>query len=184
MKKIQKMINIGNNIPIFAFFLFICSAHPGLTAPPTEKPRAYEELIACRALTDSSARLDCYDAAVSRFSKLYDNGEIAVADGETAAAARKSAFGLPAPTPVLTPQKDSGTRDQEDIVESSLQSLRQAKDGKWIFVLATGAVWTQTDLQSIRTPKVGDPIRIRRGALGSFLATVKDRPAIRMKRLR
>jgi hypothetical protein len=68
-------------------------------------------------------------------------------------------------------------------IEAKLTDARQTQDGKWLLVLEDGARWAQTDTANIRTPKPGDVIRIRKAALGSYMANINGRPAIRVRRL-
>ena len=72
--------------------------------------------------------------------------------------------------------------DGVDFIESKIASLRQFSGGKWLFVLEDGARWSQTEPARLRSPKVGDTIRIRKAALGSYLANINGRTAIRVKR--
>ena len=52
----------------------------------------------------------------------------------------------------------------------------------WMGLGGDGARWAQTELTRMRSPKAGDSIRIRKTALGGYMANINDRPAIRVKR--
>jgi hypothetical protein len=100
--------------------------------------------------------------------------------------ARKGLFGLTLPDLGLFGGKDAEEKDpdQEGIskIESTIRSAGQNAEGNWVITLEDGAKWVQTEAKSIRTPKPGQPIRIRKAALGSFFANIDGQTAIRMKR--
>ena len=107
--------------------------------------------------------------------------------------ARKTLFGLDLPDLGLFGRtrsktadeaaKTSGEEEGVEFLEAKIASARLGPDRKWSFVLEDGARWAQTELKDIPTPKTGQPILIRKAALGSYLARINDRPAIRVKRL-
>ena len=69
-------------------------------------------------------------------------------------------------------------------IESTIRGLRQDPYGKYTFTLEDGARWVQIDTREMRaTPRLGQPIRIRRAMMGSYLANVNDQIAIRVRRV-
>jgi hypothetical protein len=80
---------------------------------------------------------------------------------------------------------DSSTEPGVERIETTIARLSQTGFGKWIFVLPDGATWEQIDSRELPIdPKVGNSIKIRKAAMGSYLANVKEQVAIRVKRLR
>jgi hypothetical protein len=70
-----------------------------------------------------------------------------------------------------------------DSIETTLQSANQVADNRWVFRLADGAVWRQIDSDPFRyRPRPGDAVRVRKASLGSFLLTVGDSRAVRVRR--
>jgi hypothetical protein len=75
-----------------------------------------------------------------------------------------------------------GESEEVTEIESTIAGFRSASDGLLVFTLADGARWKQTDGRP-QYPKSGDKIRIRKAALGSFMANINDKPGIRVMRL-
>ena len=53
----------------------------------------------------------------------------------------------------------------------------------YIFTLADGAKWMQTDKRYMDRPKVGAKIHIKKAALGSYMASINKRPGFRVERM-
>ena len=151
---------------------------------PSSSPAGLSPLLSCRALTDGQARLACFDREAEKVEAQAARRDLVVMNRDQIANAQKERFGrASAPNPMQAASSESDAKAPE-FIEDRLQSARLSADGKWVFTLSNGAVWGQTELKGIRSPKVGDAILIRKGALGSFLASIKGRPAIRVKRIR
>ena len=110
---------------------------------------------------------------------VLDARDVLVVDRATARSTKRSLFGMALPRIKLF-----GDNDDEEIeqIESSIASAYDAKDGLSVFVLADGARWKQTEGR-YTFPKAGQPIVIRRAALGSFFAKVDNQAAVRVIRL-
>ena len=67
-------------------------------------------------------------------------------------------------------------------IEGTIAAFRSASDGLLILVLEDGARWKQTDGRTLY-PKAGDKIRIRRAALGSFIANINQAVGFKVTRL-
>lgn len=164
--------------PILA--LCLASAAPAW-AQETEKnapPPVFQAVVDCRTIADSAARLSCYDRAVGELSAAQAEKRVVIADREQIREARRGLFGLALPDFKLF---SSGGEDQMTEIEATIRSARQGKGRKWTFVLEDGASWTQTDTRYVGVDP-GDPIRIRRGVMGGYLANVDGGVAIRVKR--
>lgn len=172
-----------NKITTTLAISFTLCASAALAADKKEpRPEIFQKLVDCRAVADSAQRLACYDAQVSLLDDAESRAEVVVVDRSQINKARKSLFGLTLPSlSLFGSDKDDGT-EGFSFIESKIAAIKATPDGKYAFRLEDGARWTQTDTQSIRTPKVGDTIRIRKAALGSYMANINERPAIRVKR--
>lgn len=160
-------------------------AAPGATAAQSnERPELLSRLVDCRRLSADAERLSCYDARVSALDEAERKREVVVVDRAQVREARRSLFGLALPKIRLFGDREGAPEEPEfSQIETTLKSAQQL-GGRWQFTLADEARWIQTDGEELaRTPKPGQTIRIRRGALGSFLANVERQPAIRVKRV-
>jgi hypothetical protein len=62
-------------------------------------------------------------------------------------------------------------------------SARPGRDGKWVLTLDNGAVWRQTDTESLlREPRPGSRVVIKAAALGSYLMSVDGQRSFRARR--
>lgn len=146
-------------------------------------------LIGCKNVPQAEARLACFDAEVAKIDRSLSHKDVVIVSRDDVKQAQKSVFGLTLPKLGLFGGSDAQnmgrTSDEEGIgyIEAKLTDARQTQDGKWLLVLEDGARWAQTDTANIRTPKPGDVVRIRKAALGSYMANINGRPAIRVRRL-
>jgi hypothetical protein len=167
-----------------AALLACAAAVPGAAAQPRSDDRAalVQKLADCRKTTDDGARLSCYDAAVAALEQAQAKGEIVVVDREQARTVRRQAFGFSLPSLSMLERGDE--KDPVDQVSAKIASARQDASGKWTLRLEDGAVWQQIDVGGLTlAPKAGDTVTIRRASLGSFLASVEGRRALRVRRV-
>ncbi len=163
--------------------LFVAAS---LHAAPQEvaaRPELLQRLVACRAETADAARLACLDAAVAALDAAERSGEVTVVDREQVRAARRSLFGIEGGD--LNVFRGRGGDETEDAtLETRLVSAGQARDG-WRFTLEDGAVWRQIDSEPLRvTPRPGQTVTIRRGAIGSYLLGIDGARSLRVRRER
>lgn len=163
------------------------AAAPSLAQDITpERPEVINRITACRSITASAERLACFDREVGALEAAAAAREIAVVDREQVRRARRSLFGLRLPDLGIFGDDDADDGDDSAAVReitSTISSFGMGADGRMAFVLADGGVWVQTDGRRQR-PKAGDPIRIRRGPLGSFIASIDERAGVRVIRQR
>ncbi|GEO00089.1 hypothetical protein NSE01_19210 [Novosphingobium sediminis] len=150
-------------------------------ALPKELPPVFEAVVNCRVLTSDSERLACYDRSVAALADARDKQDIVVADRATIHETKKGLFGFTLPKLKLF----GGTeKDGDEIkeIESTISAARDTGDGFAIFTLADGARWKQTDGGNAFA-RPGASIRIKRGALGSYLASIDKGAYVRVVRL-
>lgn len=144
-------------------------------------PGALTALFACRAIAEDSARLACLDRETAALARSRDGGEIIVIDRVEAEATRRRLFGFSLPS--VTGLFGDGEAERIDEVQSTLARARQAGDGRWVFTLEDGAVWRQVDGDTVRfTNRPGQPVTIRRAALGSYQLVTGGSRAVRVRR--
>ena len=147
------------------------------------RPALLEGLLACRAITATDARLTCFDAAASAFDTAEQQGEVTVIDRVQARETRTRLFGLDLDNANLFGRLRQD--DPVDAIETTLASARQDGRGQWTFVLADGSIWRQIDNERVTArTSAGTAVRIRQGAVGSYLLSVGGSRSIRARRER
>lgn len=153
----------------------------GQSAPPQERPEALARLVACRDVADGTARLACYDAAAGALDSAERQGDVVVIDRAQVSETRRQLFGfeMPALPRLFGPEGAV----QVDSIETTLQSASQVSDDRWVFRLADGAAWRQIDSGRVSFQnRAGQPVRVRKASLGSYLLTVGGSRAVRVRR--
>lgn len=158
---------------------------------PTAAQRAavLQAVVDCRRITDTTARLACFDAAAAKLDEAEASGQVVVIDKEQARQVRREVFGLQLPSLDLFARAPaSGAAAQSEAVDriaATVKTAARQADGRWMFELDTGAVWTQLLPEELAIdPHVGSKVEIRQGALGSFLMKVDGQPAFKAHRER
>lgn len=147
--------------------------------PPV--PAQFNRVVACSAITDPGQRLACFDKEVAAMSEAQRKGDFVAVDRSQIRKTRRSLFGLALPDlGVFGDDSDEAA----SAIETTLKRVSQTPDGRWIFELAEGGRWLQLDSREfIVDPAPGHPIRIRRAAMGSYLANVNKQIAVRVRRV-
>ena len=150
----------------------------------TERPALLRNLAQCRSITEAQARLACFDRTAAAIDEAERTKDLVVVDREQLRKTRRTLFGLTLPN-LSVFGDDSPDQEGVERIESTIAKLSQNALGKWLFTLPDGATWEQIDSRNLSIdPQVGHSIKIRKAAMGSYLANVKDQIAIRVRRLR
>lgn len=149
------------------------------SALPKELPPVFEAVVNCRTLTSDSERLACYDKSVAALAIAREKEDIVVADRATIRETKKGLFGFSLPKLKLF-----GGTENEDVAEinTTITAVRTTSDGLGQFTLADGARWKQID-GATTFARPGSAIRIKRAALGSYLASIDKGAFVRVVRL-
>jgi hypothetical protein len=143
-----------------------------------QTPPQFRQLLACRTIADREARLDCLERATAALNEAVAERSIMIVDQAAAQAAKRQQFGAPRPRPTSVAAVPELAR-----LETTLKSASVDERGAWIFRLADGGVWIQTDdYQLPGSPRSGEKVTVRRGTLGSFRLAVGNRPAVKVRR--
>lgn len=162
--------------------LSLLAAAPGMAAyaqPAQPAPDVFTRVTACRDLRDGTERLACYDRAVAALAQAQAAREVVVVDRQQVQQTQRSLFGLTVPS--VSRLFGEG---QEQAVEETITQVRNDQTGRVTFQTNTGAVWTQTEGRRLARARPGMKVRIRRGALGSFIANVEGQIGVRVIRQR
>jgi hypothetical protein len=146
-----------------------------------EPPEAFGRVVQCRAIAGAEERLACFDREVAAMEAARVSGQLVAIDRQQVRRTRSSLFGLSLPNLHIF---GDDSDDEARSVETTIRSARQGPDGRWVIQLQDGARWAQTDDHDFAIyPRAGQPIRIRRAAMGSYLANVNNQSAIRVRRI-
>ncbi len=153
------------------------------------------DLIACRTLASSVARLDCYDQFVDAQTASTSQAEIPRTDENPAPVAPTAATAPTESDPSLSQEdlfgmgetkirksiQDATGAEEIDRIEASVAEVRKTRSGKAVITLDNGQVWIQ--IESSRIPLVvDDKVIIRRRSFGSYMLYNK-KTAVRVKRI-
>ena len=166
----------------------LAAQSPSLAAPPAvgsaggeARSQTLQKLIDCRKITDNSARLACFDATAAAMDQAEAKGDIVVVDREQARKVRRQAFGFTLPSLALF---ERGEKPEEiDTTQGKVAASHQNSAGKWVIRLEDGAVWAQIDTNDLpNAPRAGDPVTIRKAAMGSYMLSLGHHVAFRAHR--
>lgn len=139
------------------------------------------DVIACRAVEATEARLGCFEATSARLDAASRSGGIVVIDQAAAEAARRDTFGLGLPRLAFLDATSQG--QPLDVLEGTLKSARALPgEGFWRLELQDGSVWRQISGVPLPGAKPGARVRVTRGAVGSYWIKVGDHPPVKAHR--
>lgn len=152
---------------------------------PSPRPETLTRMLGCRTVQLQAERLACYDREVAAFEAAEAAQDVVVYDREQLRRTRRSLFGIPLPSLNIFGGGDDKS-ESEDVsqIEMTISSVRQDSEGRYTFTLEDGARWQQIDTRMFSArPRAGQTIRIRRAAMGSYLANVGTQVAVRVRRV-
>ena len=161
--------------------LVAVAASPATAASKSRKTERAPLLTAetqCRTVAEPASRLACYDKSVAALDTAETSQAVVVIDQQQVRETRRNLFGISLPDIGLF-----GNAPDLPQIETTVTSASVDGAGRWSFVLADGARWTQTDDNIIaRRPRANDKVIIKRAALGSFRLSVGGQPGVKAKR--
>lgn len=147
----------------------------------TGTPAQIQRLMACRAIASAEGRLACFDRETGAMEQAIASKDLVFIDREKARAASRSLFGFSIPN---FGGLFGGDENEVKSIESTVTRSGRNVDGGWIFYLADGSVWTQTDDWPLGLPpEKGDKVVVSKGMLGSFRLRLNKQPEIKVKRI-
>lgn len=160
----------------------------GLLAAPA-MAQSKDELLKCALVLDDAQRLACFDGLMASASaevralearRKLAAEEAARKRAEAEAAKKRESFGA-------EQMETARVADESrlDELESTVAEVFSDGLGRKVLALANGQIWRQVEGNLSGTVRPGDPVRIKRGALGGFrLTLVRHGRALQVRRIR
>ena len=144
-------------------------------------PAQVQRLMACRTIAAAQDRLACFDRETNAMQQAIASKNLVFVDREKVRAASRSVFGFSVPN---FGGLFGGSDDQVKQIESTVTRSGRNADGGWVFYLADGSVWSQTDDWPLGLPpERGDKVVVSRGLMGSFRLRLNKQPEIKVRRI-
>lgn len=169
-----------------SYLLFLCLA---CALPCRAAGDPLTGLLACRALTDSAARLACFDRETAALAAVPESNAAtapaAPAAGHAAAVLdAQQSFGLSG-SAVAAHEEATGARPQKLAkMEARVVALALTGEGRTQFTLDNTQVWRQLESDGDMLAKLGDSATISRGLLGSYWLQLKNGRGCKVTRVR
>lgn len=156
---------------------------PAVAQPKSQaRAKLVQDLADCRKITEDAARLACYDQTATSLEQAEAKGDIVVVDRDQARQVRRQAFGFSLPSISLFEKGETQEELQNVTGEVAVASVNGA--GRWTIRLTDGAIWVQIDNNELhRTPKPGNPVKVRQAAMGSFIMSINNGGGFRVRRV-
>ncbi len=179
--------------------LILAALLSALCVPVAFAHDPFDSMRSCAAEANDARRLSCYDQAMA---ELASELPIAVPQSETdgTASPGNRAEAAP-PAPSMTPQspeeefgmsdklereiKKSSGDEAEEIkqLSSTVSDVSRRPRGELLITLENGQIWVETKPSSYFPLKVGDTVKIRRRAFGSFRLTEPSGRSTQVRRV-
>jgi hypothetical protein len=178
--------------------LLLCA----LCALPCAAAEPLAGLLACRSITDSAARLACFDRETAALASAPAPSLAAAPNVPAAAAAPAAAQSAAAPAPAaqpLDPQQSFGLSGSAIAEKEEAKGARPAKlaklesrvvglsltgNGRTVFTLENSQMWRQLESDGDMLARLGDVATISRGLLGSYWLQLKNGRGCKVTRIR
>jgi hypothetical protein len=165
-------------------FIGLALVGSGVSAQPAgQNGDALASLAACRAISDPASKLSCYDSTVGALLKAREAGEVQVVNRGELREVRRNLFGFGLPKLPFF-KGDQSQSEDADRLETKITSWRSLGYGKYRIVVDGGAIWETTEAsEAIDPPGAGQPLSIRKGALGSYVLRINNQRGVRGRRV-
>lgn len=159
--------------------LCVSSAHAAEAT--VNRPKVYSDIVACRALADAAARLECYDAASKSLEEATESRQVVLLDQGDVRKTKQSLFGFSLPKISFFGESDEEQDEESKQIEGEFKDIQALNSGRYQFAVKDAGTW-QTTEGSRQILSNGQKFKIKRGALGSYLLVVNN-SGIRVKRV-
>lgn len=154
--------------------LFLASTTLASAQDMPEPGSPLGKLYECASITNSTARLSCFDTNVAVIQKKEETKEIVTIDATAAKSIKREAFGFSLPSlPKLGLPKLGGTDDGPDVLTFNVKSVKK-RGGNYVFIMENGQMWKQVSGRFNYVPKGDLTATIKTGAIGSYRISVSN----------
>lgn len=165
-----------------AYLLITGTAEAYAADQPVRSSRLMDDLKSCRGIGDAAQRLACYDSAAAKLEEATAKRDVIIVDREDVRKTKRSLFGLDLPNFSLFGGKADEDKERISQIDAVAKSVREGQYGVWRITLDDGATW-ETNQPAVRTPRPGSKIRIKAGALSSYLLSIDGAPSVKAHRI-
>jgi hypothetical protein len=151
-------------------------------ADDEKPPKVYDDLVACRTVTDTAARLSCFDTASAELEKARVAKDLVVLDRAEVRKTKRSLFGFSLPKLPFFGGDDDDDEEQVKEIATTFETVRELGYGKWQFTVPDGGTWQSTEALT-GVPKPGQSIVIKKGIAGGYMLKIGNGPLRRVKRV-
>lgn len=180
-----------------ASLLLVCL----VCAPTCLTAESLAGVLACRAITDSAARLACFDreTAVLASAPALSSAAAPAASAAAITPENNAAPAIAPAAPVLDAQQSFGlsgsaiAANEEAVgarpakltkIEGRIVTLALTGNGRTLFTLDNRQVWRQIESDGDMLAKLGDSATISHGLLGSYWLQLKSGRGCKVTRVR
>ncbi len=184
MMDMRQGAQLEKNMPKLTYLALIAALTPvavHAAEKDVNRPKVYSDVVACRALGDSNARLQCFDAASKALEDATENRQIVLLDQSEVRKTKRSLFGFALPTIPFFDDADDEQNEEFQQIEGELAGVQAIANGRYQFSVKDSGTW-QTTEASWTILKNGQKFKIKRGAMGSYMMVINNR-GIRVKRV-
>lgn len=159
--------------------ILVASIAPA-AAQESQAGSAIDAVTACRDAPDAAARLACFDRTVEALARIRAKDDVVILDRAEVQKTRRSLFGFTLPRIKLF-----GGDDGEELKELTAKttSVVPVERDRWLMHLDDGSRWQTIEPLRGSSPKAGATVRIKRGAIGSFMAVFDSGRSARVRRI-
>ncbi|QUL36611.1 hypothetical protein [Erythrobacter sp. JK5] len=151
-------------------------AQDDVQVPPTDY---LDELRGCQALTENAARLACFDRSVAAMVAATETGDVQIVDREDVRQEKRRLFGFTLPKIGLF-----GDGEPDELLETTITSVRYFSQRKLRFTTEEGAVWEINAAPRRLAPiETGDPVIFKKAALGTYFIRIDGQMGVKGKRV-
>jgi hypothetical protein len=136
----------------------------------------FDSLMACAQLTSDTARLTCFDREIAEIRKKNPQPPARIAP------TAEQKFGLSSKQ-VLDLEATPGQGPTPAVLRAHILSVSRHPIERQVFVLDNAQTWQQIELDLDFIVRVGQEVKISKGALGSFWLSADSHHATRVKRI-
>lgn len=180
----RECAKLETNMPkltYLALMAALCPAAVSAAEKDINRPQVYSDVVACRAIGDSAARLKCFDAASQALVDATENRQIVLLDRSEVRKTKRSLFGFALPNIPFFGESDDVQNAEFQQIEGDLAGVQEIANGRYQFTVKDSGTW-QTTEGSWTILRDGQKFKIKRSALGGYMMVINNR-GIRVRRV-